>query len=205
MSSQIDRSKNMPNHRNVSECMQYDDATLIKRGDQFFRMDQYQNAIDSYDYIPSTHPRYARVLLQKALAYKYMKREGDAIECFEELVKMDPDNIRLLYQKGLLHNHSAEAIKCFDAMFKLYDDSIDSTVLTQREIAEALYRTGYSHWGCGSHADAIECLDNALLLIDEDFSKNFSKDISKVRKRIVRQLEENSATGTKKWYNRIGF
>ena len=128
----------------------YYDQTWIKRGDQFLRIGQYQDAIDNYDHIQSTHHEYKHVLFQKEQDYRNMSRNRDAIECYDELLATDPDNIKVLFYKGLDQNYVLQpenTIKYLDSVLELHDDK--NLVLSPGTISIALWykRKGLHHSG----------------------------------------------------------
>ena len=185
----------------------YDDQTWIKRGDQFLRIGQYQEAIDNYDHIQSTHPEYKHVLFQKGQAYRSMHRNRDAIECYDKLLATDPDNIEVLFYKGLDQNcvrRSENTIGCLDRVLELHDDK--KPILSPRTISIALWYKGEALYYSGRSREAIEYIDRALV----NAGKVSGHKMLEFKKFVVDQIEnpetdETATADTKKWYNKISF
>ena len=185
----------------------YDDSTWIKRGDQFLRIGQYQEAIDNYDHIQSTHSEYKHVLFQKGDAYHSLHRNRDAIECFDELLATDPDNVKVLFNKGIAQNYvlrPEKTIECLNRVLELNDTK--EPILSPSSIAIALWRKGEALYHSHKYNEAIECFDKAL----PNAGKIVGKRILESKNWVVSQLEnpetdETATTDTKKWYNKISF
>ena len=176
--------------------LQYDDSILIKRGDQFLSIGQYQNAINSYGHIHSTHPGYKHAIFQKEKARHNMHQNCDAIQCNYELFATDPDNLDMLFYKNRVLQPE-KTIEYLDKALELHDNK--ETILSPSSLAIALLYKGEAFYYSGKSREAIECLDKALL----NAGKTVGKEISEFKKFVVGKLEnpeidETVTTETKK-------
>jgi ABC-type branched-subunit amino acid transport system substrate-binding protein/tetratricopeptide (TPR) repeat protein len=116
----------------------------VRRGDQAFRYEEYEAAIDSYrTYLDQTeHGDYtARVLYKAALAEYRLGRYHDTLLTLDELGQRYPkthwvqvDALRGDAERGL--NHRLEALRAWDAAWKVAGDN-DRPKLRQRIVSVA--------------------------------------------------------------------
>jgi ABC-type branched-subunit amino acid transport system substrate-binding protein/tetratricopeptide (TPR) repeat protein len=116
----------------------------VRRGDQAFRYEEYEAAIDSYrTYLDQTEvgDYTARVLYKTALAQYRLGRYHDTLLTLDELAQRYPktqwvqvDALRGDAERAL--NHRLEALRAWDAAWKIAADN-DRTKLRQRIVVVA--------------------------------------------------------------------
>src|SRR6266481_6842829 len=114
----------------------------VRRGDQAFRYEEYEAAIDSYrTYLDQTErgDYTARVLYKSALAQYRLGRYHDTLLTLDELAQRYPKNqwvqvdaLRGDAERAL--NHRLEALRAWDAAWKIAGDN-DRPKLRQRIVS----------------------------------------------------------------------
>lgn len=94
------------------------------------------------------------VLLGKGQTFLNMNQPGEALECFEEVLKMEPESIDALLKKGAalerMHRND-EALQSYDRVLSL-DRSVTTAYLYKGGVYNRLKR----------YAEALDCYEQAL-------------------------------------------
>ena len=94
------------------------------------------------------------VLLGKGQTFLNMNQPGEALECFEEVLKMEPDSIDALLKKGAAlerMQRNDEALQSYDRVLSL-DGSVTTAYLYKGGVFNRLKR----------YAEALDCYEQAL-------------------------------------------
>ncbi|WP_048149618.1 tetratricopeptide repeat protein [Methanolacinia paynteri] len=121
------------------------------------------------EHISKDNPKFNDVLRKKGITLSVLNREAEAIECFDEVIGLDRDNMDAYYSKGIslakLGKYK-EAIECFDDVIGLDRDNMD-----------AYYSKGISLAKLGKFKEAIKCFDEIIRLDSDNKEAYYKKGI----------------------------
>ena len=103
--------------------MTYDE--LIKKGDETYKLQKYDEAIDYYTKAVVFNPSDKVTMLKIANLYKLIGNNTKAISFYNKLISLDPDNTDAYFNKGLVlanQKNYDECIKCFEKVIALSPD-----------------------------------------------------------------------------------
>jgi Flp pilus assembly protein TadD len=93
------------------------------KGDVFFRLQKYEEAIKWYDCFEKAleiNPKVLESWYHKGLILKRVERFNDAINCFDKVLDLRPDDIEVLIDKGIV----LEILKKYDKAIECYNKAI---------------------------------------------------------------------------------
>ena len=79
-----------PNHEEYPTFYSYD--LFVSRGTSYFRLGQYQHAIEEYDKALKMDPNDAIGYYNRGLSYRRLGQYQRAIEDCDKAIELDPDN-----------------------------------------------------------------------------------------------------------------
>ena len=161
------------------------------------KMERYSEALETLDTALVTHRKNTRLLKEKALILNRMQSWDEALELYEKLRTLDPQDRfvqkEILRMKGLCRSED-EVIKELQTVVNIpsrRDDAQLHGLLAQKlkevgQVREAAaeYRTasqlqpdnlyflkqqGFCHYNLGDYAEALECLGQAFLKDPSDY------------------------------------
>jgi len=98
--------------------------------------------------------KYAESLFVEGLALLELGRYEEALKCYEELIKINPNYAEVWYAKGVVLRslgRNEDAIKCYDEAIKINPN-----------YAEAWVGKGMALANLGRNEDALKCYDEAI-------------------------------------------
>jgi tetratricopeptide (TPR) repeat protein len=124
----------------IEEQRQKEISLLINEGLRYNKINDYQNAIDSFDKAIRLNPNYALAWYNKGVALNNLGKGKEAIKCYDKAIQINRNYALAWYNKGVALNNlgkGKEAIKCYDKGIlcisrKLLD--IESIIETRRGI-----------------------------------------------------------------------
>ena len=95
------RSANDPNHEEYPVTWKYD--RLVRQGDEYFKLGQYQQAIEEYDKAIKLNPNDAIGYKTRGNSYLALAQYQRAIEDYDKAIELDPNDAeaRTLRQRAL--------------------------------------------------------------------------------------------------------
>ena len=109
--------------KEVSPVLSYDE--LVKKGDEAYKKQDYENAIDYYTKAVIFKPEDKVTMLKIANTYKLLGNNDKAVSFYNKLLVIEPNNADALFNKGIVlinQKKSDEAIKCFEKVIKSSPD-----------------------------------------------------------------------------------
>ena len=106
-----------------AQPLSYDE--LIKKGDEAYKQQKYEDAIDFYTKAVVFKPEDKVTMLKIANTYKLLGNNAKAISFYDKLLTIDANNTDALFNKGLVlanQKNYDEAINCFNSVIKLSPD-----------------------------------------------------------------------------------
>jgi tetratricopeptide (TPR) repeat protein len=132
-----------------------DSAAIIDLGNEFYFKKDFANAIKQYDKVLHD-PNLATAWFNKAYVLNELKQYKEAIECYDRVIELYPDNVIAWNNKGQVLNNLGqykEAIKFCDRAIEL-----------DPNLAAAWNNKGLSLYNLGQYKQAIKCYDKAIEL-----------------------------------------
>ena len=113
--------KKMPQTPAINEQATTYDA-LIKKGDDAYRQQKYDEAIDYYTKAVVFIPADKVTMLKIANIYKLMGNNTKALGFYDKIIALDPNNTDAHFNKGLVYANQKnynDSIKCFEKVIEL--------------------------------------------------------------------------------------
>lgn len=160
-----------------------DSIAWYNRGKAFDLLYQYDAAFECYDRvlriekeIKSEDSLYYEALLGKGITLRKMGRYEEAIGCYSESLRRDPDDASALNNKGIALTYLgrySEALDCFNRTIEVAPGSPDNLAL-------AWINKGIAFLFLKKPDDAIECFDEAIKAGNgyEEWTAWFSKGVA---------------------------
>jgi tetratricopeptide (TPR) repeat protein len=98
---------------------------LVKNGDEAYKKQQYNDALDYYAKAVVYVPQDKITMLKIANIYKLTGNNTKALTFYDRLISMDKDNYDAYFNKGLVlanQKNYDDAIKCFERVIQLSPD-----------------------------------------------------------------------------------
>lgn len=98
---------------------------LVKNGDDAYKKQRYNEALDSYTKAVIYAPQDKYTLLKIANIYKLTGNNTKALSFYDKLLTIDKDNSDAYFNKGLVYANQKnydDAIKCFERVIQLTPD-----------------------------------------------------------------------------------
>jgi tetratricopeptide (TPR) repeat protein len=95
---------------------------LIREGDEAYKSQKYDSAIDSYTKAVVFNPADKITMLKIANIYKLLGNNAKAISFYDKIILLDRDCTDAYFNKGLVYANQKdydEAIKCFEKVIEL--------------------------------------------------------------------------------------
>ena len=121
---------------------------LIKNGDEAYKKQKYNEALDCYTKAVVYAPHDKITMLKIANIYKLTGNNTKALSFYDKLLSIDKDNIDAFFNKGLVlanQKNYDDAIKCFERVIRL-----------SPEYPYAYYSLGMAYEQKGDTSKAIE-------------------------------------------------
>ena len=102
------------------QALDYDD--LIKKGDEAFKEQNYNNAIDFYTKAVVFVPADKVTMLKIANLYRLLGNNTKAISFYDKILMLDAANVDAYFNKGLVlasQKNYEECIKCMEKVIEL--------------------------------------------------------------------------------------
>ena len=96
--------------------------TLIKKGDEAYKLQKYEEAIDAYTKAVVYVPQDKITMMKIANIYKLIGNTTKAISFYDKILTLDPNNADVSFNKGLAlatQKNYDGAIKCFEKVIQL--------------------------------------------------------------------------------------
>lgn len=121
---------------------------LVKKGDEAYKMQKYNDAVDYYTKAVIFSPQDQNTMLKIANIYKLMGNNTKALTFYDRLISLDNGNYDAYFNKGLVlatQKNYDDAIKCFERVIQL-----------SPEYPYAYYSLGMSYEQKGDTSKALE-------------------------------------------------
>ena len=95
---------------------------LVEKGDNAYKQQKYNEAIDCYTKAVVFNPSDEIVMLKIANIYKILGNNDKALNFYDKILTIDPDNTDAYFNKGLVFANQKkydDAIKCFEKVVEL--------------------------------------------------------------------------------------
>jgi tetratricopeptide (TPR) repeat protein len=99
-------------------------TTLIREGEALLAKEDAEKAILHFDAILSKHPGHPEVLLLKGAALERLRRDQDAIDCYDQAIQADKNLTMAYLHKGGLYNRMerfSEAMECYEQALRVQE------------------------------------------------------------------------------------
>ena len=110
----------IPETTSNDSAVTYD--TLIKQGDESYRQQKYDDAIDYYTKAVVFVPADKVTMLKIANIYKLKGNNAKAISFYDKILSLDPNNTDAYFNKGLVYANQKnynDSITCFEKVIEL--------------------------------------------------------------------------------------
>ena len=94
----------------------YSEVAWHQLGKQYFKIEEYEKAIEAYDYALVIEPTFLASILEKGKVYEVMQKYNEAIASFEEAIRQTSDNPYVIWRIGCCYealNQNRKALSCF--------------------------------------------------------------------------------------------
>jgi len=156
------------------------------KGNDFWRIDPYEEAIENYDKAIEIDRRFSEVWVAKGIALVGLERYNESIDCFDEAIKINPEYAEAWHNKGL-----ALAIG-----LGRYEEAIlacNKAISLSPQDADFWNGLGVALVGLGKYDVAIDAFDRSLELNPSDASSWKTGAMhSAIRADTMRQLKHTT-------------
>ncbi|UXM84179.1 protein kinase domain-containing protein [Methanococcus aeolicus] len=107
---------------NKDEDTDEDADTWYNKGNEYYELGKYNEAIKCYDKALQLNPNYAEVWNNKGAALDDLGKYKEAIKCYDKALQLNPNNANARNNKGLALGDLGkynEAIKCYDKALEI--------------------------------------------------------------------------------------
>ncbi|MFQ6050729.1 MAG: tetratricopeptide repeat protein [Candidatus Hydrothermarchaeota archaeon] len=147
---------------------------LYERGMSFFKLGEYENAIEFFDRALEIDSNFKLALNNKGACLIMLGRFDEAVKCYNQLLELSPDHVLALSNKGFCLTKLGkyeEAIELFDRILEIDPNNYlawinRGTTLTSMNMLE----------------EAIECYEKALGINPK------SKEAKEAKERILKKM-----------------
>ena len=99
------------------------------RGNAYYELENYQNAIKDYNKATSLNPSYVNVYFNRGMAYFDQQNYDEAIDDFTQVLRLKPQDDEAYDRRGLVYYESqnySKAIEDFTQVIKLRPNDVDA-------------------------------------------------------------------------------
>lgn len=144
----------------------------------YYNSQQFAKTSETADAVLLFKPNHANAKYFKAVAYKSLGNEKQAIALFDEILNDDPGNAKAMLQLGLIYFNKASAE--FDKANKVYKSITKPTRTDYHNYLQEIKKTQ------GNYKNCLPLLEGAYLEIKKQYIKD-AIDLSKSRLRQLAQ------------------
>ncbi|NEP56880.1 MAG: tetratricopeptide repeat protein [Symploca sp. SIO2G7] len=161
---------------------------LYRRGETFFELKRYEQALDAYEQAVAIRPEYAEAWQGQGSTLSQLQQYEEALEAYDQAIQIQPDYLKAWNSRGealtQLQRYE-EAIDAFDAALKIQSDSLeawqgrgdvqiklqqyndaiasfDQALELQPDYFQAWYRRGWALHNLRRYEEAVASYDKAL-------------------------------------------
>ena len=141
----------------------------INKGNQFYKKERFEEAINCYDQSIKLDPKNAGVWNNRGLSFDNLNRHQDAIQCYNKALKINPQNFHAWCNLGISFaemNQSEKALTCFDKALGFNSKH----VLSWQKKGDGLR-------SLGRYEEAIRCYMMAVKLDDNNILAWYNKGL----------------------------
>ena len=98
------------------------DKLLVQKGDEAYKQQKYNQAVDFYSKAVIFNPSDELVMLKIANIYKLLGKHDKAIDFYDKIILVNPDSNDAYFNKRLVFANQKkydDAIKCFEKVLEL--------------------------------------------------------------------------------------
>ena len=99
-------------------------AASIRAGEELLADDEAEKAVDHFEALLEDHPNHPELLLHKGTALERLRRDEDAIECYDQAIRADKNMTMAYLHKGGLYNRLErfnEAMECYEQALRIQE------------------------------------------------------------------------------------
>ena len=150
--------------------------TLVARGDDFYRQQKYQDAINCYTKAVIFNPADKVIMLKIANIYKLLGNNDKALGFYDKIIEIDKDCTDAYFNKALVFANDkkyAEAITCFEKVVELSPEnpyayySLGLTYELCKNISKSL-EYYYLYIGLESDEKMLEIVNKKIKQLEAD-------------------------------------
>jgi len=102
---------------------------FYRRGETFFKLKRYEQALDAYQQAVAIRPEYAAAWQGQGDTLSQLQQYEEALEAYDQAIQIQPDYLEAWNNRGealAQLQHYEEAIDAFDAALKIQSDSLEA-------------------------------------------------------------------------------
>ncbi|WP_366940132.1 CDC27 family protein [uncultured Methanobrevibacter sp.] len=93
-------------------------SVLDSKATLLYRLNLFEDAIDSFDEYLKLNPNKIRILYQKAVSLEKLSRLDEALLCYDKILDLDSKHINSLYNKALIFMKLSD----YNKVIRIYDE-----------------------------------------------------------------------------------
>ena len=124
------------------------------RGNTYFEMDQYLQAIDDYSEALRLKPDYALAYVGQGKSHLFLEQNIKAIDDFSNAIRIDPEIGIAFNMRGLAHKNLGD--------FRLAIDDYNQAIKLNPEHVSALFNLGHAYFSLEQYDDAVMSFEEVL-------------------------------------------
>jgi predicted O-linked N-acetylglucosamine transferase (SPINDLY family) len=134
-----------------------EDATFVfNRGNELYRAQQYQAALECYDRAILLNPEYAEAYCNRGIIQYVLQQYQASLESCGKAILLNPEFAEAYFNRG----NALNALEQYKAAVESYDKAI----LFKPDFADAYYNRGTTSQALGEYDAALRSYDKAILL-----------------------------------------